>query len=257
MKKIFVVLTLLVLTSLKSQVGINTDSPEKMLDINGTVGTRKELRIAGTSSEKGNAGTAGQLFKRQDIEGVGSDSWKTVQIADGTGSLSLFYLNTLTDTSGITYTESKPRGVKYYLDASDADSRDIPNLVDSFNVTRTDNKSKAVVSFQTTVQISTRSPDAQASFACGVFLNKDDEGFKLKAVRTDAVDGMTGSFKIYNLNATFDGLQKGSYKVKIACFNRILTGSNTVLGIGAPVDTNTLNADMAQSTITTSVLQTY
>lgn len=244
------------LTLFKAQVGINTSSPEKMLDVNGSLGIRKEFRNAGTDTQKGSAGTTGQLFKLQTINGTPSDSWKTTQIANGTGSLSLFYLNTVNDKTGISYSESGSAGV-YLLNADDTNTVSISGAADSFNVTKTDNKSKAVISFQTTVQILTTSGAGQASFACGVFLNKDGEGFKLKAVRNDVINGNTGAIKIYNLNTTLDGLQVGSYKVKIACYNRTLSGTGIKLGIGQAVNTSNLNADMAQSTLTTSVLQTY
>lgn len=256
MQKISIIVMMLMLTLFNAQVGINTASPEKMLDINGSLNVRKEVRNAGTSTQKGNAGTAGQLFKLQNTSGVVVDSWKTTQIANGTGSLSLFYLNTVNDKTGINYSASGTAGV-YLLNALDTSSVPIDGAVDSFNVTKTDNKSKAVLSFQTTVQISTTSGAGQASFACGIFLKKDAEDFKLRAVRNDVINGNTGALKIYNINATLDGLQAGSYKVKVACYNRTLSGTGIKLGIGQAVDTAFLNADMAQSTLTTSVLQSY
>lgn len=238
-----------------SQVGINTTLPEKSLDVNGVLSLRKELRIGGTSSQKGNPGTTGQFFKVIGNNTVVNDSWETVKIADGTGSLSLFYLNTVSDVTGISSDRGGDTGV-YLLNANTDNANFITGLVDNFTVTKTDNKSKAILSFQTVAQIARSSGAGSASFACGVFLKKDSDEEKLKAVRNDAVRGVSGTFKTYNLNVTLDNLEIGVYQVRVACYYRNLS-NGTTLGIGRPVDTNTLNADMSKSTLTTSVLQTY
>lgn len=220
----------------------------------------------------GAPGAAGQLFGVQD--GV-SDTWKTVQIANGTGSLSLFYLNTTKDINGIEFTQTGSTG-SYSLNSPFTTSPSTPNWVymngttDSFNVTKNDNLSKAVLSFQTTVQITratgqtwTTVTSGSASYACGIFLSRNSGQFELKAVRNDVVKGIAGTYKIFNLNVTLDALELGSYQVKAACTNRNLgtsvngTGNLTTLGIGRAVDATTLNSNMSQSTMTTSVLQTY
>lgn len=262
MKNIFIVIILFTGFA-QAQVGINTTTPAKMLDINGTLNVRKEIRTGGTETVVGSAGNAGQLFG---VNSPSSDTWKTVQIANGTGSLSLFYLNTVKDVTGLEFTETGSTGI-YRLDSPFTSSPGTPNWQyitnahDSFVVTKTDNLSKAVLSFQTTVQIAKPSGTGSASFACGIFVEKDGEPGKLKAVRNDVVRGVSGSYKVYNLNVTLDALAAGSYVVRAACTNRQLgssdAGTLVSLGIGRPVNTANLNADMAQSTLTTSLLQTY
>nr|WP_314498568.1 hypothetical protein [uncultured Chryseobacterium sp.] len=251
----------------KGQVGINTATPQKTLDVNGTLHVRQEIRTGGTSVVTGAPGAAGQLFGVQD--GV-SDTWKTVQIANGTGSLSLFYLNTTKDVNGIQFTQTGTTG-SYNLNSTFTTSPSTPNWVymegttDSFDVTKNDNLSKAVLSFQTTVQITRGAGQTwttgSASYACGVFLSRNSGPFQLKAVRNDVVRGGVGTYRIFNLNVTLDALELGSYQVKAACTNRNLgnttAGTLTTLGIGRAVDATTLNSNMAQSTMTTSVLQTY
>lgn len=252
MKNILIILSLLSLSFYKSQVGINTPSPEKNLDVNGSLNVRKELRNGGTSTTKGNAGTADQFFS---VNNSSSDLWKTIQIANGTGSLSLFYLHTVVDKVGISSTASGGTGV-YVLDENNGNATFITDLKDEFSITKTDNKSKAVLSLQTTVQISRTTGDGSASFACGLFLQKNNEVEQLKAVRNDAVRGASGTYKIFNLNVTLDGLGAGSYKVRTGCYFRNLS-TGTTLAIGKPALTSNLNSEMAQSVLTTSVLQTY
>jgi len=244
-----------------AQVGINTNTPAKTLDVNGALNIRKEIRTGGTPSTPGAEGTTGQIFS---VEGPTSDTWKTFQIANGTGSLSLYYLNTVKDNVGIQFTESGSTGI-YTMDFpySSANWTYIPGITDSFVVTRTDNKSKAILSFQTTVQIAKPAglswTSGSASYACGIFVEKDGAQGVLKAVRNDVVRGIPGSYRVYNLNVTLDALAAGSYVVKAACTNRNLgSGSSlSTLGIGRPVDTSNLNNAMSQSTLTTSMLQTY
>lgn len=243
------------------QVGINTNTPAKTLDVNGTLNVRKEIRTGGTPTTTGAEGTTGQIFS---VAGPTSDTWKTFQIANGTGSLSLYYLNTVKDNVGIEFTQSGSTGI-YTMDApySATDWSYIPGITDSFVVTRTDNKSKAILSFQTTVQIARPTglswSTGSASYACGIFLEKDGAPGVLKAVRNDVVRGIPGSYRVYNLNVTLDALAAGSYVVKAACTNRNLGSGNNVstLGIGRAVDTSNLNSAMSQSTLTTSMLQTY
>ncbi|MFY1046765.1 hypothetical protein [Chryseobacterium sp. GP-SGM7] len=266
MKNIFIVIILFAGFA-QAQVGVNTSTPAKMLDVNGTLNVRKEIRTGGTSTVVGSAGNAGQLFG---FNSISSDTWKTVQIADGTGSLSLFYLNTVKDVTGLQFTQTGSTGI-YSLDSGFTSSTNvgdlnwqyITNAHDSFVVTKTDNLSKAVLSFQTTVQIARPAgltwTTSSASFACGIFVEKDGVAGKLKAVRNDVVRGIPGTYKVYNLNVTLDALAAGSYVVRAACANRQLNSGATLvtLGVGKPVDTSNLNVDMAQTTLTTSLLQTY
>ncbi len=265
MKKIYYTVGIFVTVLFKAQVGVNVATPQKALDINGDLNIRKALRTDGTDNTQGNAGTAGQLYKVKTVSSQLNDSWQTVQIADGTGSLSLFYLNTVKDTNGVEFNQSNLAGT-YNLDEGFTTSTNtsqknwawITNAKDTFTVTKTDNKSKAVLSFQTVAQITTTSGAPFASFACGIFVSKDGGTDQLKAVRNDVITGsISGVYKIYNLNVTLDGLAAGIYTVKSACANRSLTGTGIKLGIGKAMDPVTLTNDMAQTTLTTSVLQTY
>lgn len=246
MKKIFFIPFLLIIALIKAQVGINTANPVNKLDVNGDVNIRKELRTAGTDLLKGSAGNAGDIFHNNSQ--MAANDWKSIKIADGQGSMSLFSINTIADQTGIVFYSSGD-AIPYSDDDDLAGNWTvIPQAVDTFSVTNDSNK--VTFSFQTIAQ-KINNGSASASFACGVFV--DD---KLKAVRTDVLQGDNGAYKIFNLNATLENLpRKNKYSVKVACINRTL--NNTTLGIGRAVDTNTLNNDMAQSVLTTSVLQPY
>ncbi|MBV8324681.1 hypothetical protein [Chryseobacterium sp.] len=245
MKKIFFIPLLLLVAFMNAQVGINTPSPTNMLDVNGDLDVRKELRTGGTDLLKGSAGNAGDIF-HNNSEMIAND-WKSIKIADGQGSMSLFSINTVADQTGVTFVAPNGATDPYYDgDALTGNWTVLPSATDTFSVTNATNK--VTFSFQTTVQ---KTGANSASFACGVFV--DD---KLKAVRTDVLLGETGAYKIFNLNATLANLTpKNKYSVKVACIKRAL--NNTTVGIGRAVDTTYLNGDMSQSVLTTSVLQPY
>ncbi|MCJ7934298.1 MAG: hypothetical protein MUW56_11830 [Chryseobacterium sp.] len=245
MKKIFFITSLLLVILANAQVGINTAAPTNMLDVNGDLNVRKELRTGGTDLLKGSAGTAGDILHNNST--MAANDWKTVKIADGQGSMSVFSINTVADQTGVLF--SSPNGATdpyYDGDALTGNWTVLPAATDTFSVTNATNK--VTFSFQTTVQ---KTGANSASFACGVFV--DD---RLRAVRTDVLIGDSGAYKIFNLNATLANLTpKNKYIVKVACIKRTL--NSTTVGIGRAVDTNYLNNDMSQSVITTSVLQPY
>lgn len=246
-------------TFVHSQVGINTENPTRILDINGDLNLRKELRIGGTDIVAGEAGTKDQLLQiKADTDT--KNNWKTYQIANGTGSLSLYYLNTTKDDTGILFNTTGSTA-PYNMDDNATDWTFLTKNKDNFVVTDGTGSSKVTLSLQTTVQINRNSNSTgnSASFACGIFLKKGTEEYKLKAVRSDVIRGVPGSYKIFNLNVTLDKLEQGSYQVQAACRNRQLGSGSTLvnLGIGQPTDTTKLNQAMANSTMTTTLLHPY
>ncbi|SEH34813.1 hypothetical protein [Chryseobacterium culicis] len=245
MKKILFAATIFLTVIVNAQVGINTPTPTNMLDVNGDISIRKELRTAGTDVLKGSAGSAGDILHNNTDLNV--NDWKAIKIADGMGSMSVFSINTVADKTGVIFTGSNGSTNPYSDGAAlTSDWSVLTGTIDSFSVTSQTNK--ATFSFQTTIQ---KTGASSASFACGVFV--DDE---LRAVRTDVLLGDAGAYKIFNLNATLTNLMpKNDYKVKVACTKRAISGST--VGVGTAVNTTFLNSDMSQSVLTTSILQPY
>ncbi|PRB06818.1 hypothetical protein CQ046_01615 [Chryseobacterium sp. MYb7] len=245
MKKILFVTSLLLTVAATAQVGVGTPSPTNMLDVNGDLNIRKELRTGGTDALRGSAGTAGDILHNNTDLNI--NDWKAIKIADGQGSMSVFSINTVSDKTGVSFSGTNGSTNPYNEGAAlTTDWSVLTGTIDSFSVTNQTNK--ATFSFQTTVQ---KTGASSASFACGVFV--DDQ---LKAVRTDVLLGDPGAYKIFNLNATLTNLNpKNDYKVKVACTKRAISGST--LGVGTAVNTTFLNSDMSQSVLTTSILQPY
>ncbi len=148
MKKIFFVQFLLIIGLVSAQVGINTSTPVNKLDVNGDVNIRKELRTAGTDLLKGSAGNDGDIFHNNSEMAV--NDWKSIKIADGQGSMSLFSINTVADQTGVSF-NSNGNPVPYDLDDDLTSSWIvIPQAIDTFSITNMTNK--VTFSFQTTAQ---------------------------------------------------------------------------------------------------------
>lgn len=247
MRKIYFIIGSVLSICSYAQVGINTANPVGTLDIKGDLNSRKEIRTGGTNTVKGSAGTAGTIFHNNADLPV--NDWKSIRIADGQGSMSLFFMNTVSDQTGAVFNGINGSTAPY-MENSVINSTwtVLPGTQDTFSVTKTTNK--VVFSFQTTAQ-KTANTNSSTGFACGIFV--DDQ---LKAVRTDVLIGTDGAYKIFNLNATLTDLTpKNNYMVKVACTKRNLNSGT--LGVGIPVNTVFLDADMSQSVLTTSVLQPY
>lgn len=247
MKKILFFTGCVFFLNYQAQVGIKTTTPVGALDINGDLNVAKELRTGGTNAVKGSAGTAGTIFHNS--SGITANDWKNIRIADGQGSMSLFFMNTVSDKTGAVFSGANGSTSPYAENSALTNAWTVlPGTTDTYSVTNTTNK--VVFSFQTTAQ-KTANAASSTGFACGIFV--DD---RLKAVRTDVLIGTDGSYKIFNLNATLTNVTpQNNYVVKVACTKRNL--NNGTLGIGTAVNTNYLNSDMAQSVLTTSVLQPY
>lgn len=246
MKKILIINSLLFAVFAGAQVGINTSNPVNTLDVNGDLSLRGELRTGGTNLLKGSAGTAGYILHNNSE--MNANDWKNIKIADGQGSMSVFSLNTVADQTGVTFT-GNGSPVPYTENTTlNSNWVVLPGTNDTFSITNGTNK--VVFTFQTTAQ-KTGNGSSSAGFACGVFVDN-----KLKAVRTEVLLGDEGAYKIFNLNATLTNLTpQNNYNVKVACIKRTLNSGT--LGIGTAVNATFLNNEMAQSVLTTSVLQPY
>jgi len=248
MKKIFtIILTTFFITS-EAQIGIKIANPVGTLDINGDLNLRSSLRVGGTNDVKGDPGVAGTIFHHNSSLQV--NDWKEIKIADGQGSMSMFFVNTRSDQNGAQFIS--PNGsTSPYAENLTLDTNVwavLQGTQDTFSVSNPVNK--IVFTFQTVAQ-KTQNGNSSISFACGIFVDN-----KLKAVRTDVILGAEGSYKIFNLNATLANVPpKNNYSVKAACTKRNLNSGK--LGVGVPVNTTSLNTDMSQSILTTSVLQSY
>lgn len=236
----------------EKKVGINTDSPQTTLDVNGDVNVSGAIYLGGDDLS---AGTLNQIVTSGGEEVA---SWTNKEIPFGMDmSLKTSFMDSYSDTTGIEFDNNSTGNTNPY-DLDDLLNHgvgweELTGLESSFTVYKNENRLKLF--FQTMIQFEGNS---LASFGCGYFINDNMQNrnqFRLKGVRTDVMQPPSGSFKLFNMNFTNSNLEPATYTVKIACIKRNIGGINKI-SIGKPL-TNVLNTEMSQSSLNISVLEEY
>lgn len=204
-------------------VGINTNTPQTTLDVNGTVRVRNAIRLGGVEGTIGNVGRAGQV-----ITSRGADT-SPVWAAIDSPSLNLGYgiteSITLSDSQGVIFAgttgDSTPDRITEltaeYLEDSELSAAngwvEIAGL--STEITPTKANNRVAVTLQTVAQALTTGSTADVVFAMGIFVDG-----KLKSTRPVSVNGSGSIFTIGTLFDTFENLppklNEEPYSIQVA-----------------------------------------
>ncbi len=226
-----------------AQVGIETQSPQTALDVNGDLTLRKELRLKGTSSTAGNPGQDGQVLFSQD--GSNEPMWKFVNVPFlEEGQIQLKYSYAVVDEVGIQFSTGAG-------DLDDVSSlgetlsnawTEIPGMETEIDVNRPVNR--VALMFQSGVEMPNTYNSENTSkyfvrYTCGVFMNDE-----LVALRGDQINGInnknTKNQGIYTLSYILSDVEVGTHTLKVACRKiRTNSGGDYALAIGAPLNTGT------------------
>lgn len=229
-----------------AQVGVGTSTPNSTLDVNGKTTLRKELRVGGTSTQVGNAGTNGQVLVSQ---GAGLPPvWKTVNVPfveGGQYKLVNSYLST--DQNGVTTLSNGIQGDAILKNSAGDDITDaskgkwvkISGLENTITIKNA--KNKLVYNFQTGVEMKSTSATSSenVSFACGVFRNS-----KLVAVRPDEISTTNNSERdgiqdyLFTLNYTEQNVPAGSQKIEVACRKIEASNNNAQFTVGKNISSS-------------------
>lgn len=237
----------------KKGVGINTENPQTDLDIAGDLNVSQSLYLNDVETSPGK--------ENQILTSGGANeaaAWTDKQIAVGLDeSLLMSYMNSFTDRQGVDFDVFSAGHTNPYqpndLMSSSVGWKEIPGLKSNITLYKSENRINLF--FQTMVQFSGHSI---GSFACGYFINDNMQNrneFRLKAVRTDVMFPPSGSFKLFNMNSSIINLPPENYDIKVACIKRNI-GLGHKIAIGKPL-TNSLNADMSQSSLSVVALESY
>lgn len=211
--------------SINAQVGIETKSPNAVLDVNGITTLRRDLRVGGTSIQKGSSGLNGQVLVSQG-EGL-PPVWKSLNVSyveEGQYKLTNTYLSL--DQVGITTLSSGVAADGYYSSNIGDDITDLSKgkwvkitaLENNFVIKNSNNK----INYQFQTGIEMKAPSATSpqniTFTCAVFRNG-----KLVAVRPDKISSNNNSGKqglqdyIFTLNYTEQNVPASNQKIEVAC----------------------------------------
>lgn len=229
---------------INAQVGINTAAPQSMLDVNGDLTLRNELRLGGTKTETGNPGTNNQiLVSKGDNQ---SPEWKTSKLRFfDQDEYRITSSDATTDEVGINFgstslgdgVTTSPIGQS--INSSNPSWMVIPELESSFKVTNPVNRIN--FAFQTGVEMSNVGNNSNrfVRYACGIFI--DDA---LVAIRADQINGVNGKGQknqsIFTLNYVVDNVSANTPQtVKVACRRITSSTAGYFLGIGAAIPNGT------------------
>ncbi len=248
-----------------AQVGIGTEKPKSVLDVNGKTTLRKELRVGGTSTDAGNAGLNGQVLVSQG-EGL-PPVWKSLNVSfmeEGQYKLINSYLSS--DQVGIISLSNGVAGDNIYTskvgdnvtDATKGKWKKIDGLINTFTIKN--GKNRITYQFQTGIEMKAQSSTTIESvrFACGVFRNG-----LLVAVRPDRVASNNNTGKnglqdyIFTLNYTEQNVPVGVHNIEIACRKIDTSNSTSEFAVGRNVQTSSgvSSAFTLESTVKVDVIE--
>ncbi|WP_370899302.1 hypothetical protein [Chryseobacterium gossypii] len=245
MKNILSALFLSTGLSLSAQIGINTESPQSILDVNGDMNLRGKLAVLNTANNKLSEGTNDQILVSQG-EGY-PPAWKTLRIPEyEPNKFYLIFNNSFSDETGVKFTGSEESNITSRASAFTRNSsysgfirfKKIPGLSQTLNVYSTE--SKAYFQFETVVHANLTaagSTDSSIDYACGIFV--DDKLVNLRQGNLKA-SSANYPFLTHNQIGLVENLSKGQHTVSVACsrLKSYNVGSGVTLGIGINVQTN-------------------
>jgi hypothetical protein len=224
-----------------AQVGINTESPQSPLDINGDLSLRQELRLKGNSTVQGNPGLNGQVLFSQD--GTNEPMWKFVNVPFiEEGQIQLKYSFATVDEVGVLF----PTGagdlnpISTLGELLNGTWTIIPGLETEIQIQKEQNE--VALMFQTGVEMPNvyNPSDTNKRFvkyACGIFDND-----VLVAIRADQIHGIVKknakNQSIFTLSYILGNMPLGTHSIKVAC-RKISTSpsGNYELAIGRTLST--------------------
>lgn len=234
MRKYRLILFFILVTnvSIYSQVGINTENPHTMLDVNGDLQIRGELRAGTDTDDEVAAGKAGQILMSQ---GAGlPPKWGDLELPDYiTGEYLLTDTRFAEDRTGIIINtvgnSSMTEGSTY-----DSQWQVIEGMTTNISVSKS--KNRIMFTTQTVIQ----SPyegvltldTSWGRIYCAIFIGLKDEdrsGFKLVAVREGYISGGHYPQLALSLISSYDNLAVGDYEIIVA-FQR-KAGADTILNL--------------------------
>ncbi|WPO89248.1 hypothetical protein [Chryseobacterium sp. HR92] len=254
---VFLLVQLGLSSSLSGQVGINTNKPKSMLDVNGDMVIRDKIYVGGTDAVKGNPGVPKQVFTSQGDHHP--PIWKTPNIPEVKDfNYYLIYNNVFEDETGVLLWQktSSLLPEDYLMTNLPAGYwKSIAGLSGKvFKVSSTQNK--AYFTFETVAHLRADEDGVfpATDFACGIFVDK-----KLKGIRTATVRQvkLTFPFTTVTMLIVTEGLAKGNHVVDVLC-SRSRDFNNAGfydLAIGRTVDNINLNDFMARSTLKVEVFE--
>jgi len=197
-------------------VGIDTNTPATMLDVNGDIRVREEIRLGGAEGVKGSAGTAGQGFTSK---GPGKSPVWSPLMTDASAGFGIFQSVVKVDSIGVVYSSITPIASlsEEFVENSPLSAANGWTEIVGLRsyIKPTDDENRVVVTLQTVAQSPLSSDLADAEVGIGIFIDG-----KLKMIRSIHVSGSNQTFTVGTLFDSFVNLpvkaNDESYLIQVA-----------------------------------------
>jgi hypothetical protein len=261
MKNIISILFITIGLSLSAQIGIKTESPKAMLDVNGDTNLRGKLAVLDVTNNSLSEGSDGQILVSQGENYP--PTWKTLRIPEyEPNKFYLIFNNSFSDETGISFTSSEESTItsrsatftKNRAYSNFTKFKKIAGLSQAVNIFST--VSKAYFQFETVVHANfpaAGTTDTSIDYACGIFV--DDKLINMRQGNLRA-SSASNTFVIHNQIGLVENLAKGNHTVSVACsrLDSYNVADGTVLGIGRAVASN-IDSFIAQSSLKVDVYE--
>ncbi len=202
MKNIILSFVLLFATPIiyAQKIGINTDTPQTTLDVNGGIQVRKDIKLGGAAGTAGNSGVDGDGFASK---GAGQSPVWAPLVSELAPGFRIAESVVLTDKVGFFDDSKTPISSLTAECLEDSDMTgwtELSGLRAEITPTRINNR--LVVTLQTVGQTGAYSPVGDLVFSIGIFIDG-----KLKSVRPLSVLGTDLVFAIGTLFDSFEKLE--------------------------------------------------
>lgn len=196
MKRIIFLLFTLYVYQISAQVGINTKTPLAILDVNGNMQIRKDIKLGEAEGIKGDPGIVNSVLVSQ-----GPDKAPQWVVTDGIYGYAISQSVLLSDDTGVSFTStSKIEDMSPITEGISMNGwKEITGLRSQIHITK--NKSRVVYSFQTMLQSTASNPYLFTIVAVGIFVDN-----KLVATRTAQLYGDSRNFFPISITSQFDDL---------------------------------------------------
>lgn len=260
MKKIILLTAVVTGYLISAQIGIKTESPKAVLDVNGDMNLRGKLSVLNTSNQTITEGTNDQVLVSQG-EGY-PPIWKSLRIPDyEQNKFFLIYNNSFSDRVGVKFTSAEHSTNASTISSSFVKNtnfssmnlfKKIPSLSQQFEAYS--QQSKVYFQFETVVHadfLPVGNTDSSIDYGCGIFI--DD---KLANMRLGNIKASSASYPFitHNQIGMIDNLAKGSHTISIACARLKSYNTTSTLGIGINVATN-IDSFISQSSLRVDVYE--
>lgn len=261
MKKLILIIAIISSLLISAQIGIKTESPKAILDVNGDMNLRGKLSVLNVTNNTIPEATNDQILVSQG-EGY-PPIWKSLRIPDyEQNKFFLIYNNSFSDRNGVEFSSSEESSNGSTISTSLIQNanistlnlfKKIPLLSQTFEVYS--EQSKTYFQFETVVHAdflgNQSNTDQSIDYGCGIFVDNKLANMRLGNIKASSANY---PFLTHNQIGMIGNLSKGNHSISVACARLKSYNTEARLGIGINVASN-IDSFITQSSLRIDVYE--